>query len=111
MGKANPADEMLSNEVSQMWNEPRHSKQEMPEGKATISLYSSWQYLRKESNCFLVEAAKIKAAMSGFTLPPSAQPDWAKSLNEEEWKQTLYDKLKISKNAESSADSAPNDWL
>ena len=33
--------------------------------------------------------------MSNFTLPPCAQPDWAKSVTEDEWKHRLYAKLNI----------------
>lgn len=32
---------------------------------------------------------KIKAAMSGFTLPPTAQPTWASRVPEDVWKQHL----------------------
>uniref|UniRef100_T1IPX8 Male-enhanced antigen 1 n=1 Tax=Strigamia maritima TaxID=126957 RepID=T1IPX8_STRMM len=36
------------------------------------------------------EAEKIKAAMSGFSLPDSAVPAWAHLIPEDEWKEKLF---------------------
>ncbi|KAE8738397.1 hypothetical protein FOCC_FOCC016119 [Frankliniella occidentalis] len=38
-------------------------------------------------------SAQIRAAMAGFSLPPSAVPAWASSIPEELWKEKLLDKL------------------
>ena len=38
-------------------------------------------------------ADKILSVMSGFQLPTSHIPDWAKSLNENQWQEQVVDRL------------------
>ncbi|KAK3930321.1 Male-enhanced antigen 1 [Frankliniella fusca] len=48
-------------------------------------------------------SAQIRAAMAGFSLPPSAVPAWASSIPEEMWKEKLLDKLQqVTKNSGST---------
>jgi len=39
-------------------------------------------------------AEKVKEAMAGFTLPPTAVPSWANVIPEEEWKAQLFEYIK-----------------
>ena len=43
------------------------------------------------------EVEAIKEVMSGFSLPTSAIPEWAKQVPEEVWKTELLDGLKKKK--------------
>ena len=44
-------------------------------------------------NFFPGHADKIRSAMSGFQLPTSHIPDWAKSLNENQWQEQVVNRL------------------
>lgn len=50
--------------------------------------------------CFADEVEAIKKVMSGFTLPSSAMPEWAKHVPEEVWKTELIDRLQHGKKKE-----------
>lgn len=39
---------------------------------------------------------EVKKAMNNFTLPPSAIPEWANTIPEEQWKQQLINRLQQS---------------
>ncbi|CAK1540438.1 unnamed protein product [Leptosia nina] len=36
---------------------------------------------------------QVMSAMADFALPPASIPEWAQSISEEQWKQTLHDKI------------------
>ena len=38
---------------------------------------------------------QIRSAMSAFQLPPSAIPNWASELSDEEWRKMLSEKLSL----------------
>lgn len=38
------------------------------------------------------------SAMANFALPQASIPEWAQSINEEQWKQTLKDRIEKLKN-------------
>ncbi|XP_026752306.1 male-enhanced antigen 1 [Galleria mellonella] len=42
-------------------------------------------------------AQQVMSAMANFALPQTSIPDWAKSITEEQWKQTLNDRIEILK--------------
>ncbi|KAM3964171.1 uncharacterized protein ACR2FA_001652 [Aphomia sociella] len=42
-------------------------------------------------------AQQVMTAMANFALPQTSIPDWAKSITEEQWKQTLNDRIEILK--------------
>ena len=61
-----------------------------------------------------VEVDKVKAAMAGFALPAAAQPEWTKSISDDEWKRKLYEKLNIPLNTRektAAADCCQGDSL
>ena len=43
--------------------------------------------------------------MSSFTLPSCAQPEWARTVNEDEWKRRLYARLNIPATSKQSTSS------
>ncbi|XP_067010206.2 uncharacterized protein [Anabrus simplex] len=45
--------------------------------------------------------AQVLAAMSNISLPPSAVPEWAASVPEEHWRQTLLERIQSLRKAES----------
>ncbi len=45
---------------------------------------------------FLDKAAEIKACLTGFKLPESKLPAWAKEVPEEVWKKQLLERISAS---------------
>lgn len=70
-----------------------------------------WNVPRSTQNLEITQdqADKVRAAMSGFSLPTSSQPDWAKLIPEDQWKTQLIAKLKgqcTPKNDQTKKDSS-----
>ncbi|CAD0199756.1 unnamed protein product [Chrysodeixis includens] len=64
-----PMDNILTREV---WNTPRHSD--------AIQMDSE-------------KAQQVMRAMENFALPQGSIPEWAQSISEEQWKQTLNERI------------------
>ncbi|XP_075974934.1 uncharacterized protein LOC142975763 [Anticarsia gemmatalis] len=73
-----PSIESMENALTrEVWNAPRHAD--------PIQMDSE-------------RAQQVMSAMANFALPQASIPEWAQSINEEQWKQTLKDRIEKLKN-------------
>lgn len=52
---------------------------------------------------------KIKSVMSGFQLPSSNIPDWAKKLSDDQWQKIVTNKLVTTSSEPSSMEACGNE--
>ena len=83
--------DIAEGESTQSKGASRNPAPSLKDGKSFTTQYYFW--FNHSFIFFVDEVESIKKAMSGFSLPTSAVPEWAKHVPEEVWKSELMDGL------------------
>ncbi|GBP62131.1 hypothetical protein EVAR_46100_1 [Eumeta japonica] len=95
-------DNVVSNEEINTNNEDQPAPVTVPpiEPMERIMIREVWNMPRPHDSIEMDQqrAQEVMSAMANFVLPQASIPEWAQSISEEQWKQTLHDRIEKIKN-------------